>query len=842
MSGLLLCLACFLPTSGQARRILVPELTLAESQFHNGAYAKAVDLAESALKNIRIGDRDRISALEVIAQSQIAQAKYVEAESTLKRSLDLLSAAESDPREKAKSHIRLSDINRSNRDFPAALREAKRALEISSNDPDIQGRYYLSVGRIMFAAGYDLSAIVWLEKAEQIFGSRSVGSEQLDAYRFLSLAWSSKLNYPAALRYSEKFISAAAGTRFKHRHRQALFESATLLSSIGQNRKALAARKEGLKLSIESKNDHQARNFSASLLLASLYDGEISTASMYLKQLQGLDTRGDFSFETTLGNAIILALTGRQGVSEKLFGDLAKRENTSPFILPSWSITIAEKNKEWREVIQHNRTLLELSLAQNFREDLPRIYLSLATAYFNLGQAVKSIEYLDQALALIEEIRSDENKNLSLGMLEVYHTAYRLLAQIKLERPLEAFELSDHLKARLLKDKINYSPTTIRSTISAGVRQKLEIRSLQIYDDPATEAEVGKLESSLTTFVPKLSLIKPDFSELDTIPDLEGKAVISYFFTLDKRLLAFVWEKGKPVRSVSIPASEDDLETDVKNVEQKIRNRIFFKRDGRVLFDKLLRPLNLSARHLIIVPDKYLWKVPFQALSPDGERYLIEDKVLSYSPSVSILADQLRAPRPTRRTLQAFGNPSYKNQFLKHVNDEATTVARLFGSRPVLNARVSDFRSLADRSDILHFSMHAQVDNDQPLDSFLGFRETGKDGGRLSVENLLNLKLKKGSLVFLASCDTNNVLSGEGLVSLAWGMMGAGATTVLSAQWEANDKSTEMFAEHFYRELKKGVSVSQAMQAASISMIRKKGSGTHEPYYWAAFTLLGDFR
>ncbi len=95
--------------------------------------------------------------------------------------------------------------------------------------------------------------------------------------------------------------------------------------------------------------------------------------------------------------------------------------------------------------------------------------------------------------------------------------------------------------------------------------------------------------------------------------------------------------------------------------------------------------------------------------------------------------------------------------------------------------------------------MHAQIDNEQPLESFLAFKNNGDDDGRLTVEEILNIKLKKGSLVFLASCDTNNVLNGEGLVSLSWGMMGSGAATVISAGWEANDKSTETFTRTFYR-------------------------------------------
>ena len=138
--------------------------------------------------------------------------------------------------------------------------------------------------------------------------------------------------------------------------------------------------------------------------------------------------------------------------------------------------------------------------------------------------------------------------------------------------------------------------------------------------------------------------------------------------------------------------------------------------------------------------------------------------------------------------------------------------------------------------------MHAEVDNEEAFKSFLGFKPIGKDDGKLTVDDLLKLRLKKGSLVFLASCDTNNVFNGEGLVSLAWGMMGAGATTVISAQWEANDKSTAVFTNSFYKNYRQGSSAVEAMQKAALELIKNKSNNMHEPYYWADFTLNGDFR
>ncbi|MEQ1604691.1 MAG: CHAT domain-containing protein [Pyrinomonadaceae bacterium] len=838
MAGLLLCLAFFLPVSSQpkARSNTIDRARL---ELDDGNYAKAIELAQTVANNQ--GLTQQVSALDTILVAQIAQQKYVEATNTLEDYSKLV-ASSSDPRLKARVNLRASDLYRSQRKFSEALLQAKDALKAAPNDREILAGYYLSLGRILFTSGYDLSAIIWLEKAENLFELSPVSSGQIDTYRFLSLAWSSKLNYSAALKYSEKLMSTAAGSRFKHRYRQSIFESATLLASIGQGRKAHALREKGLNLSLESKNTYQARNFLASLLLNSLYDGELSKASSYLDRLKSLDTDGEFSFEVTLSKAIISGLTGRHEMSDQAFSELEEKTNNSPFILPSWKKTIAEKNKEWARVIHYNRTLLDLTLAQNFRDDLAGIYLSLAIAHFHLGQAEKSIEYLDKTVSLVETIRTTDNKNLSLGLLEIYHKAYRLMAQTQLERPRESFELTDYLKARLLQDRINNSLTRTSSVIDPEVRRKLELLSSDITDSPGDGSEISRLETSFTTYVPQTAIRKPDFSGLDKIPDFENKAVISYLFTLDERLIAFVWEKGKPIRSVYLPGFENDIAAEVKQTEQKIKNRIFFKRDGKELFDKLMKPLNISATHLIFVPDKLLWKVPFQALSPDGEKYLIEHKVVSYAPSVSILIEQLKLPKPARLTLQAFANSSYNNQFLRYVNNEASSVASLYNSQPAVNATISDFRKLGDKSDILHFSMHAQVDSDQPLDSYLGFKEFGRNRGRLTVEDLLDSKLRKGSLVFLASCDTNNVLSGEGLVSLAWAMMGAGATTVISAQWEANDKLTGTFATAFYRSYKQGFSAAESIQKASIEMIRNKSTDIHEPYYWADFTLNGDYR
>jgi CHAT domain-containing protein len=840
-AGLLIFFVFFPLVSGQSGNIS-KELVQARNNFDNGNYTKAIELAEIGIELAKKAKNEQLinEGLDIVSSAQISDGKYEPAFNTLNEYLRL--TPENSIEQKALVYIRFAWLMRSQRKFPESLDYSRRAVSTASNNRQILAEHYLSVGRILFASGYDISAIIWLEKAEKLLDAEKTNASKVDTYRFLTLAWYSKLNYQKALTYAEKCVNLAENSQFKYKYRQALFDQATILSQSGQKKKAYVVLEKGLMASIGENDSYQGGKFLTSLLLNHLTDGNTEKAAGYLEALEKSRSREDFSFEIKLGKAIILAFRGEGKTSEDLFAELEKQEKNSDYILPYWRIAIAERNKDWQQLIEVNQKLLDLVLKDNYRDDLPAVYLNFAKAYYQLGNSQKALENLEKLLAFSEELRKSDDSNLSLSLFETFHKAYRILVQIKFDNPQESFELADYLKARLLQDRINNVAYKNDSNVSPEMRRKLEALSLNYIENNSFSVEIEKSEKYITTTIPKLDLKKTNLSELDKLQSLENSAVISYFFTFDKKLLAFVWEKGKPVKTIELPFQEDGIEQLAATTHQNIKDRVFFKRDGKAIYDKLLKPLSLTSNHLIILPDKALWKIPFQALSSNGEKYLIEEKLISYAPSISILLEQLNALKPNRQTLQAFANTSFENRVLQYVNAEASTVSGIYGSKPLINATVNDFTKQSESADILHFSMHAEVDNEEPLDSFLGFKKIGKDDGRLTVDELLKIKLKKGSLVFLASCDTNNVLNGEGLVSLAWGMMGSGATTVISAGWEANDKSTAIFTKTFYENYKRRSTSAEAIQKAALELIRNKSNNMHEPYYWADFALNGDFR
>jgi len=841
LTGLLLFLFASVGIQAQSNT-----LSPIRHSFDNGQFDEVVRLApEAILKTRKTGIPATASEIGIFyALALMRLERYGEVATVLDEAMTDAELSKQ-PRRIAAAYLAQATHSRTQRDFQSAMESARNALAAAPSDPQIKVEYHLAIGRIMYSSGYDVAAIIWLEKAEKLASTLPMSSAHLDVLGHLSLAWASKFNYAKAIEYGEKLIKISEKSAFKYRHRLALYEFGGLLSAVGQERRAKQMRETGLRLALAENDGYQSCLFLATLILISLYDGDIISAETHLNALDRVNRNKRFQFESILGKAVINGLQGRREVSEDYFKELDSLTAHSDYIIPHWKAILAERKKGWAGLIEQMKTLQKITEEGNFREDLPGVYFGLAKGYWGLGDRELAIDFAKRSAAIIESDRPAGDTVLSLSVLETYHSVYRLLAEIEDSRnnATAALELADYSKARVLRDRIENSALRRKADLDIGIRNRVEGLSTQLIEGGNVRDELAAIENSVTLSLPQTETERK--LDLDFHNDkhlLRETAIVSYFFTLGGRLRAYVIEDGKPVRTVELSLSESETDLIAHSTRLKIRDRIFFKRDGKDIYDKLLAPLSLDANHIVIVPDKSLWKIPFQALSPDGQSYLIEQRTVSYSPSVSTLLSELRQPAPSRRTIQVFANDSFQDRFLAYVNREAAKVGRIYGARPIIGATRRQFLSSAGESDILHFSMHAQADPDEPLESFLAFKAQGKDSGQITVQDLLSIRLKKQNLAFLASCETSNVLNGEGLVSIAWALLGSGSSSVISAQWEANDRSTEQFTQEFYKQYREGKSTAKALQAASISMIQNKSTGSHEPYFWAAFTILGDFR
>jgi CHAT domain-containing protein/Tfp pilus assembly protein PilF len=157
----------------------------------------------------------------------------------------------------------------------------------------------------------------------------------------------------------------------------------------------------------------------------------------------------------------------------------------------------------------------------------------------------------------------------------------------------------------------------------------------------------------------------------------------------------------------------------------------------------------------------------------------------------------------------------------------------------VLNTDLGQYR-------ILHFATHSLLDNQRPELSGVVLSLVDRAGrpqnGFLRLYDIYNLRLGS-DLVVLSACQTarGGQIEGEGLIGLTRGFLYAGAPRVVATLWEVDDRTTAMVMKHFYEEmLVRGQRPAAALRSAQAEVARTKG--WDPPYYWAAFTLQGEWR
>jgi CHAT domain-containing protein len=146
----------------------------------------------------------------------------------------------------------------------------------------------------------------------------------------------------------------------------------------------------------------------------------------------------------------------------------------------------------------------------------------------------------------------------------------------------------------------------------------------------------------------------------------------------------------------------------------------------------------------------------------------------------------------------------------------------------------------------VHFATHGYFDSEHPSLSGLVLSLVDEHGrpqdGFLGANEIYNLKLP-AELVVLSACETGlgKEVKGEGLVGLTRGFMYAGAARVVVSLWSVSDQATSELMQRFYKRLLQDKQrPAAAMRAAQVEMLRQPR--WQQPYYWAAFTLQGEWR
>ena len=318
-----------------------------------------------------------------------------------------------------------------------------------------------------------------------------------------------------------------------------------------------------------------------------------------------------------------------------------------------------------------------------------------------------------------------------------------------------------------------------------------------------------------------------------------------------------------------------------------------FNQEAQLLSIDLLGQISaqLQNKRLIVIPDGKLALLPLSALPvPNSEELLISRHEIVYQPSASflnVLTKIRNSANPAYKDLLIFADPVFSdidNRLLtkkeektispsffglnlrdfrlydangkiprlfatmeeadsiaETVGKSRTTIASGFAANRdrVLNPELKDYR-------ILHFATHGLIDVERPEVSSIvlsQFDESGqKREGFLRLQDIYALDLKS-DLVVLSACQSGvgKEMRGEGLMSLNNAFLQAGAKTVVSSAWKVDDKATAELMQKFYANLiGKSLTPSESLRQAQLEM--SQSPRFKSPFYWAAFTIQGEYR
>lgn len=545
---------------------------------------------------------------------------------------------------------------------------------------------------------------------------------------------------------------------------------------------------------------------------------------------------------------------------------------------------------------------------------LPKLsYLTATTlgkAYAKQKKPDLALKTLAQAVEQVETMRGrvTGQEQGRLLFFEKKVAAYHALIELLIEQNklAEALIYSERAKARVLLDILSggrFQPANAMTPSEKKEEQQLNLAIIAINNEirqerlkkSADAAQLEQLNAKLDaarlkyasfqdvfyaahpewkTLPGQISALKPD--DLDKLIPNQKTALLDYVVTKERCYLFLLsnpsLSRSFDLKVYPINIEEKDLKRMVDRFRQMLASRHpDFAEPSRELYELLIKPAAsqlLGVSTIGIVPDGVLWELPFQALQPRENHYLIEDSSIFYSPSLRVLRelDGRRGAGDRQNSLLAFANPlaeanpsirlqeTRNGERLVALPDAETEVRSLTqffaANRSNLfigaNANEKTFKSQAPIYSIIHCATHGVLDNNHPLYSYLLFSNADGDGGDdglLEAREIMNLELN-ADLVVLSACETarGRVGAGEGMIGMSWAFFAAGCRATVVSQWKVNSASTADWMTGFYQELRpaadgKKIVKADALRLAMLKMMKDRRYS--HPFYWAGFVLIG---
>ena len=753
------------------------------------------------------------------------------------------------------------------RDYNTAQGFAFKALSLYDslkiNDLGIRGEIYSTIGRNFIDKNEFPLSNEFLDKAK-IDLEKTQSSKLGSLYRNYALYYRSINDYKESFKWGKKALEFVENNHIKNKMAKALiFETLGMTSvSMGEYRKALM-------YYFKSLNERKINNAEKSSM-SNIYEN-IAGAYGRMGMLDSALYYIDLSIAKTHSLDNINELSKYEELRENDFNksDMVRKlqmkgkflnrkysigENIEYLIESEKSFSIADSlvNLQRREIMDNDSKVL-------LGSSLDTIYKYAIENAFLLWETTGEDKYLQRAYRYVGENKAQVFSETKEELDAVWEILDADLRQ-------KYLKVSNDLKSNLFQKQY----AVLKDDSLAYQMLNAEYLNLSI----EKEKIFNEIKYNYPDFYQRI------YGNIDakTIDDLQKKldddnAILEYYID-GKTLFTFIITKH------NYTAIKQEVDMDLDSIFNVFANdlTLFSNIDSNLelskkiyplLFpDKLIKSLEKNKiNRLIVIRDKNLNKVPFGAIMTGADLrkdYLIFDFAFSYSFNNKHIWDLKEIKKEKEYEFEGFAT-NYDAETLNQITkdtifwigsfpptlkplklsvEEVKSISEMFSSKVWVKeeANYENFISNANRSKILHLSLHSLIASNNNEQNGMIFQKTNKNSKFiLKSSDLIGLRLDN-SLSVLSSCYSSDgsVVTGEGINSLARSFSLAGSPSIIASQWQSYEGQSKDILNLFYRFLKDGNPKDIALQKAKQKYIGLVDDKYISPANWANLVLLGD--
>ncbi len=271
-----------------------------------------------------------------------------------------------------------------------------------------------------------------------------------------------------------------------------------------------------------------------------------------------------------------------------------------------------------------------------------------------------------------------------------------------------------------------------------------------------------------------------------------------------------------------------------------------FSQNAYLLYNGLIKPFESALskiKHLTIIPDGSLHRLPFETLVRTNKSkitsfkdldYLMRGVILTRALSFIQASNFIDTPNQNKKIA------AFASALLPAAESEIESIEKYFEVTTVnkTNCSVNSFDQLLPSHNLIHLAVHGESDLENPLKSRLIFNN--KVGDTLFAYQLYAYDLSGKSFV-LSACNTSvgTAQRGEGVFSISRAFFYAGANEIIVTLWNVADRETSILMDLYYQKLAENKSSGEALHLAKSDYLKIADEFTSHPIYWAGIVVDG---